>query len=88
MRLTATKPLRYGGRDLVPGDDFDARHPRDARLLKAIGKAKDFEKPAKVAKAPAPDDNPDASDDEADKPVAKGADSTTYKRRDMRAEQP
>lgn len=40
MKLTATKALRYAGRSLVAGDDFEAS-AKDARLLKAIGKAKD-----------------------------------------------
>lgn len=38
--LTATKALRYAGRSLVAGDDFEASD-KDARLLKAIGKAVD-----------------------------------------------
>lgn len=40
MDLIAKKSLRYAGRSLVPGDKFEAS-AKDARLLKAIGKAVD-----------------------------------------------
>lgn len=40
MELIAQKSLRYAGRSLVAGDKFEASD-RDARLLKAIGKAAD-----------------------------------------------
>lgn len=38
--LTAIAELRYAGRTVHPGDDFEASE-RDAKLLKAIKKAKD-----------------------------------------------
>lgn len=37
--LVALKPLIYGGRRYVPGDEFTARGQSDARVLIAIGKA-------------------------------------------------
>ncbi|WP_313666106.1 hypothetical protein [Shinella sp.] len=40
MELIAKKSLRYAGRSLVEGDKFEAS-AKDARLLKAIGKAVD-----------------------------------------------
>lgn len=40
LKLIAKKPLRYAGRSLVAGDEFEASR-MDARLLKAIGKAVD-----------------------------------------------
>lgn len=39
--LIATKTLTYDTRRLRPGDEFVARSRRDARVLKAIGKAID-----------------------------------------------
>lgn len=39
MKYVATKAMRYGGRSLAPGDEFDASG-RDGRLLVAIGKAR------------------------------------------------
>jgi hypothetical protein len=42
MKLAATKRMRYGGRSLQPGDAFEATN-RDARILKAIGKATDVD---------------------------------------------
>ncbi len=41
MKLIATKSLRYAGRDLQAGDEFDASSDRDGRVLKAIRKATD-----------------------------------------------
>ena len=38
MKMIALKTLRYGTRSLRAGDEFDAS-PRDAKLLKVIGKA-------------------------------------------------
>lgn len=43
MTLIATKPMSYGGCRLEVGDKFEPRSNRDARTLKAIGKAKDAE---------------------------------------------
>ena len=39
--MIAVKAMRYAGRDLMPGDEFEPQSDRDARLLRAIGKAKD-----------------------------------------------
>lgn len=49
VNLIATKSLTYKTRRLQADDLFEAR-PRDARILQAIGKAK--EAPAKAEKAP------------------------------------
>lgn len=38
--MIAVKAMRYAGRDLMPGDEFEPQSDRDARLLRAIGKAK------------------------------------------------
>lgn len=43
--LTATKALRYAGQSLEVGDKFEASD-RDARLLKAVGRAADREEEA------------------------------------------
>lgn len=40
MKLIALKPMRYGTRRLLPGDDFEAT-PAHGRLLVAIRKAAD-----------------------------------------------
>lgn len=40
MELIAKKNLRYAGQSLIEGDKFEAS-AKDARLLKAIGKAVD-----------------------------------------------
>lgn len=37
MKLIARKPLRYGGRDYLPGDEVEVTD-RDGRTLIAIGK--------------------------------------------------
>lgn len=54
MRLICTKSMTYNTRRLLPGDQFDAAKPADARLLIAIGKAEYATKEA--VKAPADDD--------------------------------
>lgn len=41
MTLIATKSMSYAGRRLAVGDKFEPKTDHDARLLKAIGKAKD-----------------------------------------------
>lgn len=51
--LIATKALTYRTRRLVAGDLFEAR-PRDARLLVAIGKARDAAVGAQPVRKPAP----------------------------------
>lgn len=53
MKLIAKKPLRYAGRSLVSGDEFEAL-AKDARLLKAIGKAADAPAPGGEPEKPAP----------------------------------
>lgn len=40
LKLVALKPLRYAGKSLLSGDEFEAS-AKDARLLKAIRKAAD-----------------------------------------------
>ena len=72
--LIATRAYRYGGRALQPGDPFEASS-RDARLLKAIRKAK------AAPEVVASDEEP--SGDEAAQ-VSRGR--GRYQRRDMRAE--
>lgn len=54
MTLIATKSLAYGGRRIAAGEAFEAKSARDARTLKAIGKAKDAE-----AEEPAPAAEPE-----------------------------
>lgn len=49
-QLIATKRFRYGTRHLEADDLFEASS-RDARVLKAIGKAKDAESQPEVQKA-------------------------------------
>lgn len=39
--MTALKSQVYGGRRIKPGDDFEASGQTDARVLKALGRAKD-----------------------------------------------
>lgn len=56
MKLKALVELRYAGKNLRPGDVFDAPD-QDANILKAIKKAEDFkenEKPAQEAPKEAP----------------------------------
>lgn len=72
--MIAVKAMRYAGRDLMPGDEFEPQSHRDARLLRAIGKAKDGE--AAEGEAPEVEDKP-----EYDKPKKRA-----YRRKDMKAE--
>lgn len=55
MKLSATKSLRYAGKDLHVGDEFEATD-RDGRVLKAIGKAADV-----VPAEAAPENEPPAA---------------------------
>lgn len=90
--LVARKTMTYAGKRLGVGDEFEPRTARDARILRAIGKAD----------APPP---PDLLDDlraaaeargvKVDKrwgeerlhdEIAKAEKPQTYKRRDLRAE--
>lgn len=41
--MVATKPMRYGTRRLLPGDKFEC-HPRDAKLLTLLKRAKEHER--------------------------------------------
>jgi hypothetical protein len=52
LKLIAKKSLRYAGRSLVAGDDFEAS-AKYARLLKAIGKAGDAPPVEPAPEAPA-----------------------------------
>lgn len=90
--LEATRTVRYGGKDRQPGDQFEASD-KDAKILKAIGKAKDWEGPAKSVvdlpdepkkTAPKPTVQPKAmkAQEVEDQPIA----PLHYLRRDMRAE--
>ena len=72
--MIAVKAMRYSGQWLVPGDEFEPKSKRDARILLAIGKAADGE-------APEVDDK--ADDDKADDDKAK---KRAYRRKDMKAE--
>lgn len=51
--LIATKRLRYGTRRMKPGEAFEARHVKDAKLLIAIGKARYATRDAVAVDAPA-----------------------------------
>ncbi|EHM01148.1 hypothetical protein HMPREF9946_02223 [Acetobacteraceae bacterium AT-5844] len=80
ISLVATKAFRFGGRALVAGDEFEAS-ARDARLLKAVGKAGDPKPKAVRAAKPAPKDD-EPGDSEAPDVLRRGR----YARRDMQAE--
>ena len=41
--MIAVKAMRYAGQWLSPGDEFEPKSERDARILRAIGKAADGE---------------------------------------------
>lgn len=72
MRLIATKSMSYAGKRLADGDEFEPRTARDARILKAIGKASDVT---------------DTAEAEPEAPAAKETrQKRTYKRRDLTAE--
>ena len=43
--MIAVKAMRYAGQWLSPGDEFEPKSERDARILRAIGKAADGEAP-------------------------------------------
>lgn len=44
--MIATKSMTYGGKRLQPGDPFEPKRARDAKILRAIGKARDADDPA------------------------------------------
>lgn len=51
--MIATKSMNYGGKRLAPGDTFEPKTARDAKILRAIGKAKDDgDKPEPAAVEP------------------------------------
>ncbi|MGK8471198.1 hypothetical protein ACRS34_09655 [Stutzerimonas stutzeri] len=70
MRLTAKKELRYAGRQVLAGKEFEATE-KDAKILIAINRAS-------LAVDPMPEPQPEQKE-EAPKKRA-------YKRRDMTAE--
>lgn len=86
--LIATKELRYGDRTVHPGEPFDASE-KDARLLKAIGKAKDGEPVNKTdlpkATMPSPAD-PELGDDKEQEPPAPLERGASYQTRHMEAD--
>lgn len=49
--MIAVKAMRYAGQWLSPGDEFEPKSERDARILRAIGKATDGEAPEVEDKA-------------------------------------
>jgi hypothetical protein len=88
--LIAKKSMRYGGRRLAVGETFDAGK-RDARILKAIGKADDapvsVPEPAADPESFKPLGQDPLDHDEDDKRGgSKLAAKGRYKRRDLRAE--
>ena len=54
--MIAVKAMRYAGQWLSPGDEFEPKSERDARILRAIGKAADGKAPEVEDKAE--DDKP------------------------------
>ena len=70
--MIAVKAMRYGGKSLLPGDEFEPRTPRDARILRAIGKAKDAE--------------PEVAKPESEAPDERSHKKRAYRRKDMNAE--
>lgn len=82
MKLIATKSMRFAGRSLKVGDEFEASD-RNGRLLKAIQKAEDAAAPISDEAPPKPHDPLDHDGDGRKGGSKKGA---KYKRRDMQAE--
>ena len=70
--MIAVKAMRYAGQWLSPGDEFEPKSERDARILRAIGKAADGEAQEAEAMEPLDDDG---------KPEKRA-----YRRKDMKAE--
>jgi len=88
VRLIALKAHRYAGKQLKPGDAYEASGESDARLMRALGNARDpdpvIETPrASSEEAPA---EPVAAKKVAGKRAGKRAAKKTYSRRDLRAE--
>lgn len=72
--MIAVKAMRYAGQWLSPGDEFEPKSERDARILRAIGKAADGD-------VPEVEDNAEDSNADDDKPKKRA-----YRRKDMKAE--
>lgn len=72
MRLTAKKELRYAGRQVLAGKEFEATE-KDAKILIAINRAC-----LAVDPMPEPEPEPEQKEEAPKK--------RTYKRRDMKAE--
>jgi hypothetical protein len=97
IKLIALKPMAYAGARLKRGDAFEAKHEKDAKLLRAV-KLADFPPPAPIMlKKPAvvdvvvtPVAEPTVYEDEQDLMVETPAPAPkpkrTYKRKDMVAE--
>lgn len=86
MRLIAKKELRYAGRDLKEGDEFEAS-ARDGKILKAIRKAEEIPTAASDESAPrAKRRAPAGRAGQMQFQEAPSSDAGTYDRRDMRAE--
>lgn len=73
MKMVCLKEFRYAGKQLLPGDGFDAREV-DVRVLKAIKNARLSDDEAT---------NEVSGPKKSEKP---GSSGRTYKRRDMKAE--
>lgn len=71
MRLICTKAMTYNTRRLLPGDEFEAATPRDARVLIAIRKAEQRAE-AKAKPVEKPDEKPD-DEEKAETPRRKSA---------------
>lgn len=52
-KLVAIKHMSYATRHFRPGEDFETRTDRDARILIAAGRAKPARIPGKIAPPPA-----------------------------------
>lgn len=91
MKLVVTaKELRYGGRQMRAGDEFEASD-KDARTLKAVRKAADAP-PAQVKRSmPQPPEpkpvEPAASEEDQPRRRGRPSGAAWYGRRDMRAEE-
>lgn len=92
MKLIAKRDLRYGGRDLKVGDEFEAS-TRDGKILRAIRKAEEkqtaaSDEVAEKPKRPGPAGRGGQMQFQGN-PLADGAGSGAapgYNRRDMRSE--
>lgn len=82
--LTAIKEHRYGGTQRFPGDNYEATD-KDAKLLKAVGRAKD-KGSARKSPVDLPDEVMSRKVEEAPaEPEAPLPEPNTYLRRDMQA---